>query len=63
MLLKTVKPIFTDKNRNKETITLIVKNEIVSDELKVAQTFVNIVFSLVKISLQILTTRKILFKY
>ena len=46
---KTIKSLFSDKNRNKETITLIENSEIISDELKVTQTFnycVNIIPSL-----------------
>ena len=47
---KTVKPLFSDEIRYKKTITLIENNEILLDELKVAQIFnnyfVNIVPSL-----------------
>ena len=43
---KTVKLHFSDKNRYKETITLIENNEILSDELyKVIQNFYKVVVS------------------
>ena len=47
---KTVTPLFSDKNKYKETIILTENSNVTSDELKVAQTsnnsFVNVAASL-----------------
>ena len=47
---KTVTPLFSDKNKYKETIILTENSNVISDELKVAQTsnnyFANVAASL-----------------
>lgn len=63
-------PLFSDKNKYKETIILTENSNVISDELKVAQTsnnyFANVAASLkqtlIKIFLQILATWKMSFK-
>ena len=45
---KTVKPSFTDKTLKDERITLVEKNEVISDDVKLVEILVNILAILYK---------------